>query len=147
MEHNDESIELLREIAKLERKHLFHARFTTISRLVFLAALLIGCIVLGAQIANLVRNVEDTVQRLGSVAEEAGELIKDAGRLAENVGNLTIDANEAVSDVDNLVKDNTRAVTEAIEKLNNLDFKRLNDAIKDLADVVAPLANLTSVFR
>lgn len=147
MEYENESSALLREIVSLERKRLRHARFGTFVCLAVLAAVVIGCVAFGAQLANLLGNVESTVQRLGDVAVEAGELVREAGRLAENVGSLTADANEAVSDVDSLVKDNTRAVTEAIEKLNNLDFKRLNDAINDLADVVEPLANLTNVFR
>ena len=53
-------------------------------------------------------------------------------------------ANAAADSANKLVADNSDAVAEAMEKFNSVDFDSLNRAIKDLADIVAPLARMSN---
>ena len=52
-----------------------------------------------------------------------------------------------VADVDTFVVTGQNAVEQVTEKLNILDFETLNRAIRDLADVVEPLARFFNVFN
>ena len=56
-------------------------------------------------------------------------------------------ANAAADNANRLVANNADAVAEAMEKFNSVDFDSLNRAIKDLADVVAPLAKVSNFFN
>lgn len=56
-------------------------------------------------------------------------------------------ANAAANSANQLVADNADAVAEAMEKFNSVDFDSLNRAVKDLADIVAPLARVSNLFN
>ena len=51
-----------------------------------------------------------------------------------------------VENVNTLTTDSQSAVTEAIEKLDAIDIDTLNKAIRDLSDVVEPLAKVSHFF-
>lgn len=57
------------------------------------------------------------------------------------------DLNGMVADVDAFVTTGQSAVEQVTEKLDILDLETLNRAIKDLADVVEPLARFFNVFH
>lgn len=52
-----------------------------------------------------------------------------------------------VEGANQVLTENTDTVTEAVSKLNKLDFDALNSAIRDLSDAVAPMAELARRFR
>ena len=56
------------------------------------------------------------------------------------------DLGAMVENVDELVTASQAGVKQATDKLNTIDFKTLNRAIEDLADVVEPLAKFFNVF-
>ena len=51
-----------------------------------------------------------------------------------------------VSNVDNLVTTGHQSLEGMMEKLNSVDFEKLNQAIEDLAAVIEPLAKMAKVF-
>ena len=132
--------ELLQELVRLETSRLRHARFATFICIVLVAALAVMGVVYGPRLASLLENAEDTVVKISALTEDAEDL-------AKNVKTLTSDANHMVQNINRVVINNTKAVTDALEKLNSIDFERLNEAVNDLADTVAALSNLTSIFR
>ncbi len=75
-------------------------------------------------------DIEGVMTNLEQVADEMAQA--DLGGLAENV--------------DGLVKTSETGVQEAVDKLNAIDLDTLNKAIKDLADVVEPLARFFNKF-
>jgi len=46
-----------------------------------------------------------------------------------------------------MLTDNSQSLTDAVEKMNNIDFEGLNKAIQDLQDAVGPFANLMKKFK
>ena len=69
-----------------------------------------------------------------------GDVLAHMGSSLDGMDTLTENANK-------MVTDNTDAVAEALAKLGGIDFETLNQAIRDLADVVEPLARLTNFFN
>ncbi len=57
-----------------------------------------------------------------------------------------MDLGSMVQNVDELVNTSQAGVEQAMEQLSSIDFVTLNKAIKDLADVVEPLARFFNVF-
>ena len=58
------------------------------------------------------------------------------------IGSISAMAENANS----MLADNTEGVSEAVEKLNSIDFDALNDAISSLGEAVGPLAQLARLF-
>ena len=52
-----------------------------------------------------------------------------------------------VSNVDDLVNTSQTGVEQAIQKINAVNFDTLNEAIKDLSDVIEPIAKFFNSFK
>lgn len=75
-------------------------------------------------------SMETVLENLETVTAQLAEM--DLGAMAESV--------------DDLVTTSQAGVEQAMDRLNTIDFKKLNQAIGDLADVVEPLAKFFNVF-
>ena len=47
---------------------------------------------------------------------------------------------QMVTDIDNLVTSSDQSVKEALQQINSVDIKTLNQAIQDLSNLISPLA-------
>lgn len=134
MEENKEALELLKQIEKNSHRQ---ARTGKLLCLLVLAMVLCSAALCGA-ILMLLPQVETVIVQMQSVL---GNLEEATAQLA------AVDFGSMVSGVDTLVATGQQSLNQTMEKLNSIDFKTLNQAIKDLADVVEPLARLTNMFK
>ena len=79
------------------------------------------------------------------------EVVVTMETVLENLKTVTnqlagVDLETMVKNVDDLVVTSQAGVEQAMDQLSAIDFKTLNQAIKDLSDVVAPLAKFFNVF-
>ena len=51
------------------------------------------------------------------------------------------------NNMDTFITENAESVEQVMKKLDDIDFEGLNSAIKDLGDVVEPLANFFGKFK
>lgn len=98
-----------------------------------LAVICVISVILVPRALRALERVDDTLTSLDSLTQSAGAALDAANAAAESANKL--------------VADNAGAVAEAMEKFNSVDFDSLNRAIKDLADVVAPLARVSNLFN
>lgn len=134
MEQNKEVLELLKEIEKHSRRQ---ARTGKLMCLLVLALVLCSAALCGA-VLTLLPQVETVIVQMQGVL----------GNLEETTAQLAaVDFGSMVSDVDALVVTGHQSLQQTMDKLNSIDFKTLNKAIKDLADVVEPLARVTNMFK
>ena len=66
-------------------------------------------------------------------------MVSDAGKIVSSVKN-------AAGSENGLNSENMEGLAEAIQKINSIDFDRLNESINSLADVVSGLSRLTGFF-
>ena len=86
--------------------------------------------------------VKEIADRAKNVLGEAETLIAEVREIAGNTGTMVENANTVISEAGAMIEQNTGAVTEAVQKLNGVDFEKLNEAIRNLNDAVAPLGAL-----
>lgn len=134
MEENKEVLELLKEIEKNSRRQ---ARTGKLLCLLVLAMVLCSAALCGV-VLMLLPQVETVIVQMQGVLSNLEEA---TAQLA------AVDFGSMVSNVDALVGTGQQSLQQTMEKLNSIDFKTLNKAIEDLADVVEPLARLTNMFK
>ena len=93
------------------------------------------------QVQNLTAKADVTITDL---AKEADAVMKDLGIVAEALA--AADLGSIVDNINNLASESQGAVADAMKKLDTIDIETLNKAIKDLADVVEPLAKLGRIW-
>ena len=119
---------ILERLEKNSRRQLLHARLQTLFSIV--CALCCGILTLKLlqfipQLENLIVQAEILLGDLDTVTKSLAQL--DLSLMVENINNL--------------VTTSQTGVEEALEKINEIDFDTLNQAVEDLSKVVKPLAD------
>lgn len=140
MDQNQKLLELLEEMKKNSRRQVFYARMqfilTVVAAICCAVLLFTGLKVLpGLQEALL--QAETVLSNLETVTTELAQ--SDLRGMVENVDTL-------VSDVGGLVTTSQEGVEQTMAKINAIDFEALNKAIKDLSDVIEPIAKFFNRF-
>lgn len=141
MEENKETLELLRKIEKSGRIETYSGYVRTGLMLICTVCIL----VLTVQVLKLMPQVNEILGQAGQAMSQIqtvlGNLKSTSDQLAQ------VDLAGMVNNVDSLVVTGQQSLEESMGKLNAVDFDALNQAIKDLAAVIEPLAKMTRVLR
>ena len=141
MENDQKVLELLEKMEKSSRKQVRYARlqciFSVVAAVCCVVLLLTGMKVL-PELQKTAAQAETVLSNLESVTTELADA--DLSSMVSNV-------NDLVGDVDALVAASQTGVEQTMEKLDAIDFDALNDAIKDLSDVIEPIAKFFNTFK
>ncbi len=128
----DSENELLSELVKNSRKQLFYARVRTLASIVIAAAVVICLVILMPVVLN-------TMSQVNGIMSQASETIVIADSAIESI-------TEMCENMDTFITENAESVETVMKEIGSVDFKGLNDAIKDLGDVIEPLAKFFNRF-
>ena len=141
MENTQKLMDLLEQMEKANRKQVAYARlqfvFSVIAAICCILLLLAGVKVL-PQLQEAALQAETVLTNLETVTTELAQA--DLIGMVENVDAL-------VTNVDGLVGTSQVGVEQTMAKINAIDFDALNDAIKDLSDVIEPIAKFFNTFK
>ena len=141
MENDQKLLQLLEDMEKANRKQATYARlqfiFSVVAAVCCMALLLSGMRVL-PRLQETAAQAEVVLSNLERVTSELAE--SNLSSMVENVDAL-------VENVDGLVTTSQSGVEQTMEKINAIDFEALNDAIKDLSDVIEPIAKFFNTFK
>lgn len=131
---------LLEELVNNSQKQLFYERVRTVAALVIAVSIVMGIVL-------VVPKALVTVQKANDIMEQASETIILANAAIESVTSMSKSITTMGDNMDTFITDNSETMTEVMEKIEGIDFEGLNSAIKDLGDVVEPLANFFGKFK
>lgn len=131
----DNNQEVLQKLERISSQQLL---FTKI--LCVLCALVLICsLVMMFSVTGAAKELMTLAQPLQELAGEADTIMADLGAVAESLAEA--DLGSIVENVNALASESQNAVAGAMKKLDAIDIDTLNQAIRDLADIVGPLAN------
>lgn len=134
MEENQALQELLTRMEKNSRKQLLHSRIQTLL-----------CILGVVCCAVLVCNILPLLPQIAALADHAGQVLANLETVSAELTKL--DLENMLNNINSLVATSQSGLEEAMGQISQIDVDTLNQAIKDLSDIVKPLANLVSRFR
>jgi predicted PurR-regulated permease PerM len=148
--------ELLAELLSEQKKSVRNSQICMILMGCTFALLLILAIIIVPRSMKTFTDIQTSMKKLQDFTDQAETEMKELDKLVTQaqdsltgLDNLAADADsslegidEMVQNINKLVVDNAEALDETISKMNEIDFDQLNQAIKDLANVIAPLASL-----
>ena len=144
MESNQE---LLKNLEKDSAQQLLFTKILCIlCALVLVCALVMMFSVTGAvkELMTLAQPLQELTAQVQALATEADTVMADLGIVAESLA--AADLGSIVKNVNALASESQSAVAGAMKKLDAIDIDTLNQAIRDLADVVEPLAKITRIW-
>ena len=134
MEDKKDLQELLERLDQSNRQQAKYARWQCI----FSVAAAVCCVGLFVLVYNLMPEVRSLTGQMETVLANL-ELVTD--QLAG------MDLGSMVRNVDDLVVTTQEGVEQTMGRLNAINFEELNRAIRNLSDVVEPLAKFFNTFR
>lgn len=153
MEENKELQELLLRIEKAGQKQVKFARwqciFSALSAVCCLAVLVLVLAIV-PRLSGIVTQVNGVIGDVETVTAELAQadwegLVEDMEAVSQQLA--AADLGGIVQEVNGLVQTSRTGVEETMKKLNAIDFDTLNEAIRDLSDVVEPLAKFANKFK
>ena len=137
-------------LEKMEKNSTQQLLFTKILCILFVLMLVCSVVTMvyitntANQLMALAEPVQNLTLEMQELAEGAESVLTDLGTVAEELA--AADLGSIVENVDKLAAESQGAVAEAMQKLDTIDIETLNKAIKDLADVVEPLAKISRIW-
>ena len=132
--------ELLRQILEADRKEVKYAKRASIFAFGLFVILLVAAVV-------IVPKVIETLTNIDTIVIQAGSTIEEAGTALDNINEMSGSITQTSENMNPMLTDNSESLTDAVEKMNNIDFEGLNQAISDLQDAVGPFASFMNKFK
>ncbi len=122
-------IELLKEQKKASKRSLITAVSLVAIALIFGAAVLI----IVPKVNATLNNAYQAIDNIEAVVANADKAIGSVEKSLDGIDKM-------VKNVDKVVVDNTDSVSKTVERMSSIDITALNKSIKDLSDIIEPLA-------
>ena len=141
MENEQKLHEILERIEQSNRKQTRYARLQFILSIVStiaIVAFLFVVVRILPQLQEIISMVETVLSNLEYLTTELSKA--DLTGMVENIDTL-------VGNVDGLVSVSQTGIEDAIHKINSINVEALNSAIKDLSNVIEPVAKFFKTFK
>jgi hypothetical protein len=122
-------IELLKEQKKTSRRSLITA-----------ASLVAICLIIGVAVLVIVPKVVDTLSNAYKAIDNIQTVVVNANKAIDSVETSLDGLDVMIKNIDKVVVDNTDSVGKAVDRVSNIDIATLNKSIKDLSEIIEPLA-------
>ncbi len=136
---------LLTELEKTNRRQLFYSRiqcFFSVAAALFCAGVFFSLSSILPQIGSLSAQLETVLGNLETITAQLSKL-----DFEQIVHSAEGDFKLMVENVDSLVSASQTGINETMQKLNAIDFNKLNRAISDFSAVVQKLSSFLNVFN
>lgn len=142
-----EETELLKNLLERQNKQLRYSRIMGIALTVMVVILLVVCLILVPEVVNTLGKVNNLIDQADATIAEVDTQLANLDTTFDSLNEMSGEITTAADGINGLVDDNAEVLTEAMGKLNAIDFDGLNQSISDLQSVVEPMANFMNKFR
>ncbi len=132
--------QVLEQLLKNSKRQLFYTRITSLFAMVLVAAVIICLIMVVPKLLSTITNVNHVMAQATQTIELADTAIESVTEMSKSITTMG-------DNMDTFITDNSKSVEEVMKKLEQVDFEGLNNAIKDLGEVVEPFANFFGKFK
>lgn len=96
---------------------------------------------------GVIDDVVGTIDQTGKMIDDTSAMLDDTAVVVKNLEEITTDLsktdfNSMLDNINSLVTTGEESIQATVQKIDDIDIKSLNKAIKDLSSIIAPLARL-----
>ena len=130
----------LKELLEWEKKEAKYAKRTSMLLAALVGIFLVSAIIIVPKAVTVLENTNEAVVTAQSSLEKVDEQL-------DSIKVMTDSITKTSNNMNTMVEDNAEQLTEAVKKMQSIDFEGLNTAIKDLEDAVKPMAKMMRAFN
>ena len=153
--NDSDNTEMLLELMKSNREQADYAKrawimsvISAVCVLVMATAVFVTLVYMAPRINTLLNEAQYSLTSIQKLTADLSTEIEEAdisGRVGE-IGDVVSDVNGLVEDVGVLVNDTQGNLEQTMEKINAIDLEGLNQSIRNLSEIIEPLAKFFNVF-
>ena len=137
----------MKQILEADRKEVKYAKRAAVFTCGLFVIMLVAAIIIVPRVVNTLKTVDDALLTAVDTIQSAQGTIDNVNEAIEGVNQMTSSITGTSENMNTMLTDNSQSLTDAVDKMNNIDFDGLNKAIKDLQDAVGPFASFMNRFR
>ena len=130
----------VQELLDTAKKQLFYTRLTTCFVGIMAVAIVISLFVVVPKANHLLKNAN-------SLLDDVKERVETLDETIDGVKAMTDSITSVGNQLDTFIEQNSNSLQGVVQKMDSIDFEGLNQSIKNLGDVVEPLAKFFNVFN
>lgn len=138
-EEKKEDQSLMEQLVTNSKKQLFYTRIIAGFVAVASVVLIVSLVLVVPQARRLIRNANELVTELQDEMETVEDTLAGVQNMSDSISGVS-------DNLDSFIKDNSETLQGVVKNMEAIDFEGLNKAIKDLGDVVKPLADFFNRF-
>lgn len=138
-EEKKEEQSLMEQLVTNSKKQLFYTRIIAGFVAVASVVLVVSLVLVVPQARRLIRNANELVTELQDEMETVEDTLAGVQNMSDSISGVS-------DNLDSFIKDNSETLQGVVKNMEAIDFEGLNKAIKDLGDVVKPLADFFNRF-
>ncbi len=147
VENNSSNDALLIEMRELAKKQLLWQKISAICSAGILAVAVIAACILIPMASITLNHINATATKAQATLDSVNATAVKAQASLDDVDIMVAEMTDASKNLNELIDNNENSLQDAIERMANVDYDGLNQAIKDLQGAVGPLANFFGKFR
>jgi len=138
--------ELMVELVRSQKKTETKTNILALILMIFVLVVTLGLCIVIPKVVLTVDNINNTIVGIDQAVKDFSGGISDIQTALGDAQGSIDGIDEMVGNVNKLVVENTESASSAIDNISNVDYDTLNKSIKDLYDIVEPLANFFNKF-
>lgn len=138
-EEKKEEQSLMEQLVTNSKKQLFYTRIIAGFVAVASVVLIVSLVLVVPQARRLIRNANELVTELQDEMETVEDTLAGVQNMSDSISGVS-------DNLDSFIKDNSETLQGVVKNMEAIDFEGLNKAIKDLGDLVKPLADFFNRF-
>ncbi len=139
--------DLLKQILEADKKEVRYAKIAAFFTFGLFVILLVAAVIIVPRVINTLETVDSALISASHTIETADEVIVSANEALKGINTMTSSITGTSDQMNTMLTDNSEALTDAVGKMNKIDFEGLNNAIQDLQDAVGPFATFMNRFK
>ena len=143
---NESMEDLLRQILEADKNEVKYAKRAAFFMTGLFVIFLVAAVIIVPKVVETLSHVNTAVIAAGETLKGADDTLQSVNEAIENINTMSASITDTSENMNAMLTDNAQALTDAVDKMNAIDFDTLNKAIKDLHDAVGPFANFMNKF-
>lgn len=128
------------------QKQLRFTRLLAIAACALAGAFLAALLCIAPPLLRTVKQADGLMEQVSAAVENADQALSQVTQTLTEADKALLEI-QSMFDEDGLMSQTGDALAQAMEKVDSMDIESLNKAIRDLGDVVEPLANFFNKFH
>ncbi len=129
---NSEFYENIEEIRAYQKKQTIISYLRMAVSMVTLIAVIIALILFVPRTLNILEHFDTTLSNIDGMVSDTGDIVSSV--------------KDATGSENGFSSEDMEDMAEVIQKINSIDFDKLNESINSLSEVVTGLSRITSIF-